>query len=458
MTKKNIAAVKDSASGTGAPGKDPSSAQRTPVEQRQVTGEEFSAQQLQRLRSDFPILSRIGRGGKEIVYLDWAATSQKPLCVINAINDFYRRSNGAVHRGTHLLADESSQVFEDARQVVADFIGGKPNEICWTKNSTEGLNLLAYALGNPGIEGQVPLVGKTDRIVCTRAEHHANLVPWQQLAQRCGAEFAYLDLLPDGQLDLQTLNVITPNTKIVAFAHVSNVTGAIAPLKQIVEAAHQVGAWAVADTCQSSVHLPLNVAELQLDFACLSSHKMLGPTGIGALWGRAELLEALPPFLTGGSMIADVEMDKTTFMPVPDRFEAGSQPVAQIAGWAAALNYLNKVGMEAIAAHERVLTRYLLQGLSTIAGLRLLGPADPDQRVGLAAFELPGVHPHDVGQLMDAVDVAIRVGHHCALPLHKFFGLRASCRASLALTSSKTDIDRLISGLEYVSQYFSTRK
>ena len=414
----------------------------------------FSDTELTRLRADFPILSRIGRGGKPIVYLDAAATSQKPRSVIEAENCFYGNSNGAVHRGTHLLADESSQFFEDARCVLASFIGANPGEIVWTKNATEALNLLAYALSNPGIDGGKPLIGKGDRVVSTRAEHHANLVPWQLLSQRTGCEFSYLDLDDEGRIDLETLNVITPNTKVVALTHASNVSGAITDIAPIIQAAHAVGAWVVLDTCQSSAHMPLDIKDLGADFACFSGHKMAGPTGIGALYGRGELLEQLPPFLAGGSMIADVTMDKSTFQPVPERFEAGSQAVAQIHVWAVALEYLQKVGMERIRQHELSLTQYLLEGLASVKGLRLLGPTDYRERVGLAAFDFAGIHPHDVGQVLDAEDVAIRVGHHCALPLHAHYGLRSSCRASLSLTSSREDINRLIDGLETVRSFF----
>ncbi|WP_302968590.1 aminotransferase class V-fold PLP-dependent enzyme [uncultured Varibaculum sp.] len=414
----------------------------------------FSDTELARLRADFPILSRTGRGGKPIVYLDAAATSQKPRSVIEAENCFYGNSNGAVHRGTHLLADESSQYFEDARCVLASFIGANPSEIVWTKNATEALNLVAYGLSNPGIDGGAPLIGKGDRVVTTRAEHHANLVPWQLLSQRTGCEFAYLDLDDEGRIDLETLNVITTNTKVVAVTHASNVSGAITDIAPIIQAAHAVGAWVVLDTCQSSAHMPLDIKALGADFACFSGHKMAGPTGIGALYGRLELLEQLPPFLAGGSMIADVNMDKTTFQPVPERFEAGSQAVAQIHAWAVALDYLQKVGMERIRQHELFLTQYLLEGLASVKGLRLLGSTDYRERVGLAAFDFFGIHPHDVGQVLDAEDVAIRVGHHCALPLHAHYGLRSSCRASLSLTSSREDIDRLIDGLETVRSFF----
>lgn len=420
---------------------------------------DFTAAELDAIRRDFPILERTGRGGRPIAYLDSSATSQKPEVVIAAELEFYRRHNAAVHRGTHLLGDEATAVYEDARVRVADFIGGAPEEIVWTKNATEGINLVAYAIGNAsvgrgGAEAERLRIGPGDRIVVTRAEHHANLVPWQELCARTGAELAWLDLTPDGRIDLDTLPVITANTRLVAFTHVSNVTGAISPVAEIVAAARAVGALVLLDTCQSSAHLAIDVADLGVDFAVLSSHKMLGPTGIGALWGRRELLEAMPPVLMGGSMIATVSMEATEYMPPPERFEAGSQPVAQIAGWSAALDYLSDLGMDRLAAHEEVITRALLEGISSVPGVRVLGPTQADGRIGVVAFSVEGVHPHDVGQVLDAQDVAVRVGHHCAIPLHTFFGVRASARASAAPTTTLEEVDRLVAALAQVRSYF----
>lgn len=421
---------------------------------------DFTAEESARIRADFPILSRRGRGGRPIAYLDSSATSQKPNAVIDAVRDFYRVHNGAVHRGVHLLGDESTQMYEDARAALADFIHARaPEEVVFTKNATEGLNVVAYALGNAsaGRGGQAArrfALGPGDRIVTTRAEHHANIVPWQELAARTGAELAWLDLTPDGRIDLDTLGAITPNTKVVAFTHVSNVTGAVSPVAAIVAAARKVGALTVLDTCQSSAHLPLDVQALGVDFAVFSSHKMLGPTGAGALWGRKELLEAMPPVLTGGEMINHVSMERTEFAPIPARFEAGSQPVAQVVGWAVALHYLKDLGMDRVEAHDRVITQALLEGIGSIPAVHVLGPKTAQNRVGVVAFTVDGVHPHDVGQYLDAQDVAVRVGHHCAIPLHEFFGLHASARASTAPTTTLEDVQRLTQALAGARSYF----
>ena len=410
----------------------------------------FSKEEVAAIRADFPILDRPGRGGKNIAYFDAAATSHKPNQVIDAESDFYRLHNAAVNRGTHMLGDEATEAFESARSDVAGFVGGKPEELVWTKNSTEGLNLVARSLADPG-----PLrITEDDRIVITRAEHHSNLVPWQELAKRTGAELRWLDLDPEGRIDLETLSEITPNTKVVAFTHASNVTGAISPVEEIISAAQNVGALTVLDTCQSSAHMPVNVQETGADFAVFSSHKMLGPTGIGALWGKQKLLEKLPPFMTGGSVVADVTMEDTLFLPPPNRFEAGSQPVAQAAAWAAALKYLEKLGMDRVAATEQHLLLPLLEGLEAIPGVRPLGPLDVEGRLGVVAFEVEGVHPHDVGQVLDADDVAVRVGHHCAIPLHRFFGVKSSSRASLSVTNTEEEVDQLLRAVSGVRKYF----
>ena len=419
----------------------------------------FDEQELAQIRSDFPILERIGRGGNPIAYLDASATSQKPACVIEAEANFYRRYNAAVHRGTHLLGDESTTAFETGRETLAAFINGRPDEIVWTKNATEAINLVALSFGHAsagrgGQAAEVLRIGPADRIVTTRAEHHANLVPWQELCARTGAELAWLDLTSDGRIDCETLNVITANTKLVAFTHVSNVTGAISPVAEIVAAARAVGAMILLDTCQSSAHMPIDVRALDVDFAVMSSHKMLGPTGVGALWGRRSLLERMPPVLTGGSMIENVTMEGAHFMPPPERFEAGSQPVAQIAGWTRALKYLSDLGMDRVHAHELNLTAHLLDGVKAIEDVRPLGPAQDTERIGVLAFSVEGVHPHDVGQVLDADDVAIRVGHHCAIPLHTFFGVRSSARVSVAPMNSIEEIDRFLHSLRRVRSYF----
>ena len=407
----------------------------------------FTPAELTAIRGDFPILSRRGRGGRPIAYFDGAATSQKPLCVIEAEADFYQMHNGAVNRGTHVLGDEATEAFETARSQVAHFVGACSDEIVWTKNATEALNLVAHSYGDTTVTSR-------DRIVVTRAEHHSNLVPWQQLASRTGAELAWLDLDVDGRIDLETLSTITTNTKIVAFTHASNVTGVISPVDSILGRAQEVGAVTVLDTCQSSAHMPVDVKDLGIDFAVFSGHKMLGPTGIGALYARKDLLSSMPPFLTGGSVVADVSMESTEFLPAPNRFEAGSQPVAQAVAWGVALEYLGELGMDRVRAQEESLLNHLLEGIGAVPGVRILGPTDSSDRLGTVAFVVEGVHPHDVGQVLDAQDVAVRVGHHCAIPLHHFFGVKSSSRASMSITSTTAEIDQLIDGLEKVRQYF----
>lgn len=415
--------------------------------------------EVEELGKQFPILSRLGRDGRPIVYLDASATSQKPQRVIDAEADFYSHHNAAVNRGTHMLGDESTSAFEEARETVANFINGRPEEIVWTKNATEAINLVAYAMSNAaagmgGPESARMKVGPGDRIVATRAEHHANLLPWQELAKRTGAEFAYLDLDPDGRIDLNTLDVINENTKLVAFTHVSNVTGAVSPVHQIVQAARNVGAMVLLDTCQSSAHMPVDVQELGVDFAVFSSHKMLGPTGIGALWGRYELLEAMPPVLVGGSVIGHVTMENTIYLPPPARFEAGSQPVAQAVGWAEALRFLDEIGMDRIAKYEDRITEEMIKVISDVEGVRILGPADTSNRIGVVAFEVPGIHPHDVGQYLDSESVAVRVGHHCAIPLHTFFNVRSSNRASASVTTTLDEVHRFGEALSRVRGFF----
>lgn len=420
--------------------------------------EDFSDTELARIRSDFPILSIPGRDGRPLAYLDSAATSQKPTAVLDAVEDFYRKRNGAVHRGTHQLGDEATALFEDARNTLADFFSvTDEEEFVWTSGATEALNLVAYGFAAATWEkrGRPFALHEGDEIVFTRAEHHANLVPWQLVAKRTGAVVKAIDLQPDGRLDLGHLeHVITEKTRVVAFTHISNVTGAITDVKPLIAAARAVGAVVVLDTCQSGAHLPLDLPALGVDFACFSGHKMLGPTGIGALWGRREMLEQLPVFLSGGSMIEDVDIAESAFLPVPYRFEAGTQPVAQIVGWAAALRYLKELGMERVAAHEVALTEYALPKLLEIPGVRLLGPTDTKNRAGVLSFSLEGVHPHDLGQFLDSKGIAVRVGHHCALPLHKFFGIRASTRATFAPTTTREEIDRLLDGLPQARKFF----
>jgi len=393
------------------------------------------------------------------VYLDSAATSQKPRAVIDAEVAFLTNENAAVHRGAHTLAAEATELFEDARATVAGFVGAAPEQLVWTSGATAGLNLVAYAIGNATLGRGVPesvrfALAPGDEIVVTEIEHHANLVPWQELAARTGAVLRHIPVHEDGQLDLDAAaSVIGERTRIVAFTHVSNVLGIVNPVPELVALAHGVGALTVLDACQSAPHLPLDLPELGVDLAVFSGHKMLGPYGIGGLYGRADVLEALPPFLTGGSMITKVGLDRTEFLPPPQRFEAGTQPVSQAIGLAAAVRYLDAVGMDAVHAHERLLERRLRDGLREIAGVRLLGDA-PAERVGLAAFDVDGVHAHDVGQFLDSRGIAVRVGHHCAQPLHRRFGLTASVRASASVFTTDSDIDTLLNAASDIRTYF----
>ena len=432
----------------------------------------LSAAEVQAVRADFPFLARPGRDGRPLAYLDWGATSQKPEVVIAAEAEFYRRSNGAAGRSTYQLADEATAALEDARQAVAAFVGARGENLVFTKNATEAINLVALAVGHasagrPAAGGaghradddpsrRLALRGG-DEIVVTRAKHHANLVPWQELAARTGATLRWLDLDAQGRIDLGTLDVLGERTRILALTHASNVTGAVSPLEQILPRARQVGALVLLDTCQSGAHLPLDFASLSaagVDAMVLSSHKMLGPTGIGALVATTDLLAAMPPVLTGGSMIEVVTMGSSTYMPPPARFEAGSQPLAQAVGWGAAVDYLAGIGPGRLHATERSLTARLLEGAGRVEGLRVLGPGDTEQRIGVVSFDLQGVHPHDVGQVLDAVGVAVRTGHHCAQPLHAHFGVHASSRVSLGPTSTPQEVDRFLEAVASVRSYF----
>ena len=432
----------------------------------------LSAEEIAAIRSGFPYLERPARNGEALAYLDWAATSQKPASVITTEADFYRTSNGAAGRSTYQLADEATATFEDARDAVAAFVGARGSELVFTKNATEAINLVALAIGHASLSRSASrgdgnadttdparrlIIGEGDEIVVTRAEHHANLVPWQELCARTGATLRWLDLTEDGRIDTGTLDVITERTCVLALTHASNVTGAISPLDLIMPRAQQVGALVVLDTCQSAAHLPLDFGALKtvgVDAMVLSSHKMLGPTGIGALVATEELLATMPPVLTGGSMIEVVTMESSTFMSGPPRFEAGSQPLAQAAGWHSAVDYLAGIGLDRLHATEQVLTRQVLEGLAQVPGLRLVGPADATDRLGVVAFSLEGVHPHDVGQVLDAAGVAVRTGHHCAQPIHQHFGIHASSRLSFGACSTPEEVDRFLSAIADVRRYF----
>ena len=415
------------------------------------------------IRKDFPILSRTVRDGKPLVYLDSGATSEKPVQVLDAERAFLETSNAAVHRGAHQLAEEATDAFEGAREKVAGFVGVRPDEIVFTKNATESLNLVAYTMSNAATAGPDAarfVVGPGDEIVITELEHHANLVPWQQLCQRTGATLRWFGITDEGRVDLSNLDeLITERTKILAFSHQSNVTGAVTPPAPLVERAHQVGALVVLDTCQSVPHSPVDLAALGVDFAAFSGHKMLGPSGIGVLYGRRELLAGMPPFITGGSMIETVYMDHTTFAAPPQRFEAGSMNVSQAVGLAAAVEYLTALGMDRVAEHEHTLTEAALAGLGEIEGVRIIGPT-PDgptgtaNRGGAVSFVVDGVHPHDVGQVLDSLGVAVRVGHHCAWPLHRRFGIAATVRATFYVYNDLEDVAALVAGVREAQRFF----
>jgi len=409
------------------------------------------------IRKDFPIFERLIRGENRLVYLDSGATSQKPNAVIDAEANFYRQSNAAVHRGAHQLAEEATEAYEGARLIVANFLGAHEDEIIFTKSATESLNLLAYAMGN-SLNGERFHLGAEDRIVVTEMEHHANLLPWQQLSKRTGAKLSWFNVGPDGRLDLSDIDsIIQEDTKVVALTHQSNVLGTINPLDAIVARAHQVGAVVILDACQSVPHMSIDVQSLGVDFLAFSGHKSVGPTGIGVLWGRTELLNDLPPFLFGGSMVSSASMTDATWAPIPRKFEAGVPNMAQAVGLGAALEYLENIGLENIHAHEVALTGRLIEGLLKIEGVKIFGPTDLEMRGGVVAFTVDGLHPHDVGQYLDSIGIAVRTGHHCAWPLNKKFGVNATVRASIYLYNDEEDIDALIEGVRGAKKYFGDR-
>ena len=406
------------------------------------------------VRKDFPIFERTIRDGKRLVYLDSGATSQKPWAVINAESDFYSKHNAAVHRGAHQLAEEATDAYEGARAIVAEFLGAQDNEIIFTKSATESINAVAYAMGNAEPGNRFALTA-SDSIVVTEMEHHANLIPWQQLAKRTGAQLKWFKVNQDSRLDLSNIDqVITANTKVVALTHQSNVLGTINPLDAIVKRAHEVGAVVVLDACQSVPHVRVNVVELDVDFLAFSGHKSVGPTGVGILWGKSELLSELPPFLTGGSMVTAVTMESATWAEAPQKFEAGVPNMAQAVGLGAALNYLSNIGMDAIAEHERSLTGYALDKLLQIPGLRIVGPQDNVDRGAALSFTIKDIHPHDVGQYVDSQGIAVRTGHHCAWPLTKIMNVPATTRASFYLYNDEQDVDALVQALLGAQKYF----
>lgn len=424
------------------------------------TQDGLTTAELAAVRADFPLLQRTLRDGRALVYLDSGATAQKPEVVIDAEQDFYLQRNAAVHRGAHQLAEEATEAFEDARAKVAVFVGADADEVVWTKNATEGLNLVAYAMGNAsagrgGAAARRFALGPGDEIVVTEAEHHANLVPWQELAFRTGATLRWIGLDDEGRLRLDELDtVVTDRTRVLAFTHASNVTGAITSVEPFVARAQAVGAYTVLDACQSVPHLPVDLHSLGVDFAAFSGHKMYGPTGVGALYGRRELLEALPPFLTGGSMVEVVTMTETTFLPPPHRFEAGTQMVAQAVGMGVAADYLGELGMANVAAHEHHIGRLLLEAVASVPGVRLIGPPDDRDRLATVSFVVDGVHAHDVGQVLDDKGVAVRVGHHCAQPVHRRFGIAATTRATAGVYTTDDEVEAFREALTGVRAFF----
>lgn len=406
------------------------------------------------IRADFPIFDRKIRDGKRLVYLDSGATSQKPSSVIEAESNFYRLQNAAAHRGAHQLAEEATEAIESARRIVAAFIGGQEDEIVFTKSSTEALNLLAYSIGSAPAGNKFHL-SAGDEIVVSEMEHHANLIPWQQLADRTGAVLKWFEVTPEGRLDLSNINsIITSKTKIVALTHQSNVLGTINPLDELVKRTHEVGAVFILDACQSVPHMPVNVADLDIDFLAFSGHKAVGPTGVGVLWGRATLLAELPPFLFGGSMIESVTMTSATWAPAPRKFEPGVPNMAQIVGLGQGLNYLTKIGMSPIHQHEIELTQYALEKLTAIDSLRVIGPLDTKLRGGAVSFTLGEIHPHDLGQFLDDAGIAVRTGHHCAWPLTRKMGVPATTRASFYLYNTLEDVDQLCTSILAAQKYF----
>jgi cysteine desulfurase/selenocysteine lyase len=412
---------------------------------------------LSAIRADFPILKREIRGTNRLIYLDSGATSQKPNSVMAAERDFYENHNAAVHRGAHQLAEEATELYEGTRAKVAAFINADIDEVIFTKSATESINAIAYSLGNARA-GSKFHIKPGDRIVVSEMEHHANLIPWQELSARTGAELVWFKVSDNGRLDLSNMDeLINERTKIVALTHQSNVLGTIVPLDQVTAKAHSVGALFVLDACQSVPHYKVDVKALNVDFIAFSGHKMLGPTGVGILWGKKSLLDEMPPFLTGGSMIETVTMESATYLGAPKRFEAGVPNMAQAIGLGAAVDYLNAIGLDEIHAHEVELTKRALDGLQSIRGLSVIGPKDLAMRGGVVSFAVEGVHPHDLGQALDQYGIAVRTGHHCAWPLMRRFKTVATTRASFYLYNDFDEIEALVDGVERARKYFESR-
>ena len=416
-----------------------------------------AALDVEKVRKDFPVLERLVHDDRQLVYLDNAATSQKPRQVLDAVEDYYARHNANVHRGIHVLAEEATALYEGARDKVAAFVNAPDRaEVVFTKNASEALNLaanvIAWADRPHGVRAG-------DEVVITEMEHHSNIVPWQLLTERTGATLRWFGLTDEGLLDLSNIDeLITERTKVVSLTWVSNMLGTVNPVEEITRRAHQVGALVVVDAAQAVPQMPVDLAgmdeESRPDFLAFTGHKVVGPTGIGVLWGRRAVLEQLPPFLGGGEMIATVAMERSTYADIPHKFEAGTPPIVEAVGLGAAVDYLGHVGMDAVRAHEEAITAYALEGLAGIRGLTVLGPKDAAQRGGAISFEIDGIHPHDVAQVLDSRGVAVRAGHHCAKPAHKRFGVQSSTRASSYLYTTPAEIDALVDGLEYTKKYF----
>ena len=428
-----------------------------------MTAGAFTDDEVARIRADFPILSRTVRDGRPLVYLDSGATSHKPRQVLDAERRFYETVNAAVHRGAHQLSEEGTEAYEAARATIARFIGARAQDIVFTRNATEAINLVAYAFSNGaaggggGLPGGRFTLGEGDEVLITEMEHHANLVPWQEVCRRTGATLRWIPLGKDGQLDLSGLDtLLTRRTKVFAFTHVSNVLGAVTPVRQLADRAHEVGALVLLDACQSVPHLPIAVEDLGVDLLAFSGHKMLGPLGIGVLWGRGEVLTEMPTFLTGGSMIETVTMERSTYAQVPQKFEAGVPVAAQAIGLAAACDYLTELGMDRVHAHEEGLVRATLAGLAQRPWVSVVGPPDAAERGSVVSFVVDGVHAHDVGQILDDQGVAVRVGHHCAWPLHRALGVAATTRASFGPYNNIEDVQALLTALDEVPRVFGS--
>jgi cysteine desulfurase / selenocysteine lyase len=403
---------------------------------------------IQEIRKDFPILERETRAGVRVTYLDSTATSQKPLAVIEAMNDYYRHSNANIHRGVHTLAEEATSLYEEARGKIAKFINAPSSrQIIYTRNTTESINLVAYSWARANLKSG-------DLVILTEMEHHSNLVPWHMLQVERGIELDFIPVTESGLLDLDAYkSLLARSPRLISFTHMSNVLGTINPAAEIIRLAHEVGAVTLVDAAQSVPHLKVDVQALDADFLAFSAHKMCGPTGIGALYGKADLLEKMPPFLGGGDMIKEVKLRSFRPNSLPYKFEAGTPAIAEAVGFGAAVDYLTKIGMDQVSAHEHEITEYALERLEEIPGVKVFGP-DAQHKGGVASFTLNGVHPHDVAQILDQDGIAVRAGHHCAQPLHEKFGIPATSRASFYLYNTKEEVDLLVNGIYKVKELF----